>query len=67
MEKDLSIEKNWRTELQTELNEKNASLKNATEKLDTLDQIEQVFNYFKDSTLKFNVIKSGVFLRRISY
>lgn len=42
LEKDMAIEKNWRTELHNELEEKNSQLKTANEKLETLEHTEQV-------------------------
>ena len=38
----MAIEKNWRTELHNELEDKNSQLKSANEKLETLEHTEQV-------------------------
>lgn len=52
-DKDLAIEKNWRVELQTELAEKQEQIKVLNEKLNYLNQLEQVLNiYYKFFLLK---------------
>jgi NAD-dependent DNA ligase len=48
MEKNLSIEKNWRLELQADLNEKVEAIKSANEKLEVLNQIEQENKFVKE-------------------